>query len=133
MSRAPRLGHRIKRNGKQFVRVLSTTGICNSLPGSCGDYDASDYPRISKAMPQFAAGADYVTDDGRHFGCPIIRSKSHEREMLKRHGFTREYSHQDTEQMDVDRAKQKRELISQFTQKLVTTPLLKGNGFSKDA
>lgn len=48
------------------------------------------YPYVSKTLPQFGERAEH-TDMGE---C-IVQSASHERELCKAHGFTREYHHTD--------------------------------------
>ena len=57
------------------------------------------YPKVSKALPQWCAGAEH-TDHGE----PIIESDTHERELCRMHGFTREYHHSDMEYRDREQA-----------------------------
>lgn len=81
----------LREGGKQYRRVKPTIGgIVARL-----DYDHSEYPKVSKALPQFAAGADFVKESGRNYGCPIITSRRHQDELCRRHGFTRDYSASD--------------------------------------
>jgi hypothetical protein len=90
MSKAPDIGTPVKRNGKVFRRVISQ---CVS-DGSA--YDINSYPKISSTLPQFGDGAEHIGDKGsKHWGKCIIESQSHERDLCKRHGFTREYHHDD--------------------------------------
>jgi len=87
--KAPDIGRVITVNGESLTRVYSV-GVTSLL-----DYDHDGYPKISKALPQFAPGADHVGDPGKDYGCAVIKSRRHQDEMCRRHGFTREYHHND--------------------------------------
>ena len=50
MKSAPPLGKSIRVNGKAFRRILS-------LPANGTAYDSDCYPKVSKTLPQLAAGA----------------------------------------------------------------------------
>lgn len=99
MRHAPKLGAVVTVNGKQYKRIISTSANNGGsmLIGAC---DASAYPKISSTLPQFAAGAEFVTKPGKDFGKPIITSRRHQDELCKRHGFTREYHHTDLKQIE---------------------------------
>jgi|2_EtaG_2_1085320.scaffolds.fasta_scaffold00427_11 hypothetical protein len=58
----------------------------------------NQYPKVSKTLPQWCAGADH-TDLGE----AIIESDRHESELCDMHGFTREYHHKDMPYRDRDK------------------------------
>jgi len=89
MSKAPDVGTPVTRNGKVYKRVISR-GV-----GSGIAYDFDSYPKISKSLPQFAEGADFVRDSGSNYGCPIIESRRQENDLCKRYQFTRDYDSRD--------------------------------------
>jgi len=90
-SLAPDVGKSITIDGARCSRIISL----GSQIGARTKEMCRGYPKISKTLPQYADGAEYVQDNGRDQGCPIIQSATHEAEMCKRHGFTREYHHTD--------------------------------------
>lgn len=90
MAEAPELGKTVTVGGKRFKRVMSAPQISAAVAEM-----AHGFPKISKTLQQFSEGAEYVKTPGKDFGCPIIRDMTHQREMCKRHGYTRDYDASD--------------------------------------
>jgi len=65
----------VRRNGKTYFRSRPQLG------GIVGSVEDCAY--VSKSLPQWLPGVECVTQPGRHYGCPIIRSRAHEREVCK--------------------------------------------------
>lgn len=89
-----------EQNGKSYIVVDGVRYFRSMSGGAVGygdgymEYDHDQYPRLSSAMPRFSEGAEHVKG-GKDHGKVIIESAQHAKEMCKRHGYTREYSHTD--------------------------------------
>jgi hypothetical protein len=80
MINAPRIGAKVTRGGKEFFRVISRK------VGNATAYDHDQYPKVSTTLPQWCDGAEH-TDRGR----AIIRSRRHQDELCRQHGYIRDY------------------------------------------
>ena len=87
--KAPSVGRKITIGGRKFTRIISG-GLSTALA-----YDFNSYPKVSSSLPNWCDGADHVKD-GREAGKPIIVSRKHEDDLCRRHGFTRNYHHDDS-------------------------------------
>lgn len=105
----PEIGSTVQQNGRGYTRIFSF-GMEVGVP--C---DGNSYPKVSKTLPQFAPGADFVQDPGRDYGCPIIESRAQQDELCKRHGYTRDYHHTDTDHSQDTRAKNLRHALDHPT------------------
>lgn len=78
----------LREGGKTYKRAKPSVG--GPVPHL--DYDHDQYPKISNSLQQWCAGADHVQDkSSRHYGKPIIRSRRHQDELCRQHGYTRDY------------------------------------------
>jgi len=117
MRDCPDIGDKVRRGGKTYVRIF-TTNVQVGVP--C---DGSSYPKVSKTLPQFATGADYVKDPGSDYGCPIIESRTQQDELCRRHGYTREYHHTDADHSQNARGEKLNDSLNpQFGKASATTP-----------
>lgn len=88
-------------NGKSYIVIdgqryyRSMSGGAVGLGEGYMEYDHGAYPRVSAAMPRFAEGAEHVKTPGKDHGKVIIESARHAKELCRRHGYTRDYSHTD--------------------------------------
>lgn len=82
----------ITEDGQRYHRSMSGGALGYGNVGLA--YDWNEYPKISSALPKGCAGAEHVKE-GRNKGKPIIESKKQERELLRMHGYTRDYSAND--------------------------------------
>lgn len=87
-SEAPDLGSVVMIDKTPFVRIVSVPQISGFVAYT------GQYPKVSSTLPKFCDGADHVKT-GREKGKPIIRNVTHERELCRMYGFTREYSEND--------------------------------------
>jgi hypothetical protein len=79
MSQAPAIGKRIQHNGKTYMRIVSVAQIDADVANR-----ARGYPYVSSALPRNLPGADHTAD-----GKPIIRSRTHEKNVMAQHGLVR--------------------------------------------
>jgi hypothetical protein len=80
MGTAPKIGDWIIRNGVEMQRVVSfhldDGGIARKV---------HQYPYTSQTLPRNLEGCDHNKQ-----GKPIITSQNHEKEIMSRHGYTKE-------------------------------------------
>lgn len=80
MGTAPKIGDWIIRNGVEMQRIasfqLDEGGIARKT---------HQYPYVSQTLPRNLEGCDSTKS-----GKPIIRSQTHEREIARQHGYTKE-------------------------------------------
>ena len=80
MSEAPKIGEQFVHDGRTVVRLASEMHVSADVAAR-----VHGYPYSSRALSRNLAGCD--TDRA---GRPIIRSRTHEREVMARHGLDRD-------------------------------------------